>query len=389
MGLGRFLLPAMALGPLVACHPTRSEAARGLSDDDFYMPAEVVVMLDEAGDALQTLDLSVTKTLDPAADATPLSYDFAPGGLKKQVNAQGGSAKPSNAQGSSRPKPTDATGGYKQLDVKPAASPGGNATDSKQFGISYAPYREDHQCKSQDDINSDLQQLSRYYSTVRIYGTDCEQVGKVVQAAKPLGMKIFAGIWDPKNIDEEVKLLQEGVGDNWDLIHFVSVGNEQVNSGQATAADMASAVAEARTLLRQAGFNGPVTTVDTFGAYQRNAQLGEASDHCTINAHAYFDSTISADNAGQWLKNTVDDVRKACPPSKKVVVTETGWPTQGNSNGQAIPGVEEQAAALNSMRSLFAQDPSQVYFFSAFNDLWKDPGSMNTEKYWGINNHAA
>ncbi|PHH79965.1 hypothetical protein CDD80_3250 [Ophiocordyceps camponoti-rufipedis] len=424
-----------------------SEVARSLLDDDF-IPAEVVAMIDEAGDTLQTLDFSFTKTLDPTADPTPLSYDFAPvalkkqvdtqggslkasnaqgssetdfdvagddnqldvfltepldptadaapqsydlapGGLKKQANTQGASTKASNAQGSSKTKP-DATGNYKQLDVQPAATPaGGNATDSKQFGISYAPYRTDHQCKSQDDINSDLQQLSKYYSTVRIYGTDCEQVGKVVQAAKTLGMKVFAGIWDPKNLDEEVKLLQEGVGDNWDMINFVSVGNELVNSNQATAADMASAVEEARNLLRKAGYNGPVTTVDTFNAYQQNVALGNASDHCTINAHAYFDPTISADNAGQWLKKTVDDVRKTCPQEKKVVVTETGWPTQGNTNGQAIPGVEQQAAALNSMRTLFAQDPSQVYFFSAFNDLWKNPGNLNTEQYWGIDNHVA
>ncbi|PFH63308.1 hypothetical protein XA68_14960 [Ophiocordyceps unilateralis] len=369
MGLGRFLLPAMALGPFVASHPAGelSQLDRSLPEADAISLPEIVLMDDETGDHLQTIDISVTHTLEPTTDATP------------QPQGQGSKG----AAGSLPDKPHD---------VQPAASSMGNGTKpapTKQFNIAYAPYRADHGCKSQDEIDNDVQHLSKYYSTLRIYGTDCDQVAKVVKAARASEMNVFAGIWDPKDIENEIKLIQEGVDGNWGIIQFVSVGNELVNSGQATASDMAGAVAEARSRLREAGYQGPVVTVDTFGAYQRNKELGEASDHCTINAHAYFDKEISSPDAGQWLKNTVNDVRNSCPQSKKVIVTETGWPSQGDSNGLAAPGMDEQAAAISSIRQHFAQDPSQVFFFSAFNDLWKSPGNLNTEQYWGINNHTA
>lgn len=46
-----------------------------------------------------------------------------------------------------------------------------------------------------------------------------------------------------------------------------SVGNELVNTGKASASQVVAAIATAKAALKAAGFNGPVTTVDTMSKH--------------------------------------------------------------------------------------------------------------------------
>jgi exo-beta-1,3-glucanase (GH17 family) len=270
-----------------------------------------------------------------------------------------------------------------------AASPNSQkpGKGSNLFGISYAPYRANHQCKSLEDITDDLSRLAGKYSTLRIYGTDCDQVTNVVDAVKSTGMNLFLGIWDIKQVQAEANLIAKGVAGNWDLVKAISVGNELVNSGQASPAEVVGAVKQARQMLRARGYQGPVVTVDTFVATEAHPELCDVSDFCAINAHAFFDSTCEASRSGQWLANTVERVRsKLASPNQKIMVTETGWPVQGVANGMAIPSLQNQRAALGSIRSTFAKSADDVILFSAYNDGWK-PRDMLTfmaDPYFGI-----
>lgn len=247
-------------------------------------------------------------------------------------------------------------------------------------GISYAAYRSDHACKTQADIDDDFAQMKGQYSIVRTYGTDCYQVPYIYLAAKRIGCKVMFGIWDINDVQNEAQLIISGVKGDWGMVHSISVGNELVNNGEASADQVVAAVRQTRQILRRAGYDGPVVAVDTFIAAGENPQLCEESDYCAINAHAFFDSTISAEEAGPWLERTVDDMRGRISSEKQIIVTETGWPTRGPSNGLAVPSMANQKLALESISKSFADKPSNVILFSAFNDLWKG----ERDKYWGI-----
>ena len=255
-----------------------------------------------------------------------------------------------------------------------------------QFGVSYTPYRANQQCKSQDDIDNDFKQLAGKYSLVRIYGTDCDQASMVYTACKANNMKLFLGIWSPSTVQDEAQKIISGVQNDWSMVHTVSVGNELVNNGQATPEELSSAVDQARSQLRDAGYQGPVVTVDTFTAALAHPEMYDSSDYVAINAHAFFDSSTTASQAGDWLKGTVARVQTAIP-NKKVMVTESGWPVEGMSNGEAVPSLENQKAALGSIQETFASTPGDVILFSAFNDLWKkkDAATFDADQYWGIN----
>jgi exo-beta-1,3-glucanase (GH17 family) len=265
-----------------------------------------------------------------------------------------------------------------------AADPSGSG-----FGLAYSPYNMDGTCKTAAQVLTDFASLSNY-GIIRTYGLDCDTIPSVYAACKATGKMLFAGIFDLSDLNDQVSTLIAGVDGDWTSNYTVSVGNELVNSGQASAAEVMSAVSTARGLLRAAGYAGPVVTVDTLAATiepGNSILCGVESDYCAVNAHPFFDSTSTAADAGEWLTTNINTLRGVLAnPSQRIVITETGWPTQGDPNGLAVPSPENQAAALSSIESTFASNPSDVIFLSAFNRQWLkgDTGEFDQEYWFGI-----
>jgi exo-beta-1,3-glucanase (GH17 family) len=63
------------------------------------------------------------------------------------------------------------------------------------------------------------------------------------------------------------------------------------------------------------------------------------------------------------------------------MITESGWPSAGENNGVAVPSQDNQDAAISSLKSSIGND---VLLFQSFNNLWKSPGYLNVEQWWGI-----
>ena len=221
---------------------------------------------------------------------------------------------------------------------------------------------------------------------MRIYGTDCDQVPKVYSAAKSMGVKLMLGIWDIHDVEDEAAKIVAGLDGDWGIVHSISVGNELVNNGQARPEEVIDALRQARQILRKNAYEGPIVTVDTFIATERYPMLCEESDYCAINAHAFFDSTVEAKDAGEWLERTIEQVQLRLSKPMHVIVTETGWPMDGAANGLAMPGLDNQKMALDSIRDVFADRAGDIMLFSAFNDMWKKRtmATFNVDQYWGI-----
>ncbi|AJP41000.1 AVB_G0043050.mRNA.1.CDS.1 [Saccharomyces cerevisiae] len=248
-------------------------------------------------------------------------------------------------------------------------------------GITYSPYNDDGSCKSTAQVASDLEQLTGF-DNIRLYGVDCSQVENVLQA-KTSSQKLFLGIYYVDKIQDAVDTIKSAVESygSWDDITTVSVGNELVNGGSATTTQVGEYVSTAKSALTSAGYTGSVVSVDTFIAVINNPDLCNYSDYMAVNAHAYFDENTAAQDAGPWVLEQIERVYTACGGKKDVVITETGWPSKGDTYGEAVPSKANQEAAISSIKSSCG---SSAYLFTAFNDLWKDDGQYGVEKYWGI-----
>ena len=282
---------------------------------------------------------------------------------------------------------------YSPLASSPSTAPG-NSTNQHclgyidGFGISYSPTHADQTMKTQDEVNADFNTFSEAeeYRLVRLYGSNGHQTALAIKAAKQHpGMQVMAAVFDITRVSSEIQNIISDVDGDWHMIHTVAVGNELINDKEATISQVASAVQTARSLLKRAGYNGCVVTIDTFDSYltPQNRQLCDVSDYVAANAHGYFAGDFAGAGDGDWLRSIHDQVEQACG-GKSVAITETGWPTAGNPEKAAQPGQGAQQDALTSIKEKFPD--GGVIFFEFEDDEWKadQDNPLNIEQHFGM-----
>lgn len=251
------------------------------------------------------------------------------------------------------------------------------------MGICYDLIAADSSCKSSSQMSSDFSYLkSQGYGMVRTYDIGCD-LGKVRDAAIGAGVSLMIGLNSIANLQADLAKLVALMHGNWAGIDTIYIGNELVNSGQASADAVAAAVTTARGILKGAGYNANVVTVDTFVVMRSNPTICSTSDYCAANAHAFFDPNTAASGAGVFVLNAYNAV-KAANGGKRTVITESGWPYKGGCNGKACPGIAEQKAAVNGIISSFAGNAGSMYLFMAYDATYKAAGMFGVEPYFGI-----
>ena len=231
----------------------------------------------------------------------------------------------------------------------------------------------------------------RQYNIVRIYGMGCNIIPIAMKNVLKNGQKLMAGAYlrggdAGEDLSQVVQILKNAVdeyaGGSWDVVRLFSVENERVNDHDMTASATVDAIHRARAQLQDVGFYGSVGAVETVPAMIGNTMICDASDVVMVNCHAFFDTNTAAEKAGAFVQSEIERVKTACS-SKRVVVTESGWPHQGDTNGQAVASPVNQRTAIDSLRRTFNTD---VFIHNAFDSTWKSDSAstFNSERFWGV-----
>ncbi|KAK9460374.1 glycoside hydrolase superfamily [Lipomyces oligophaga] len=263
---------------------------------------------------------------------------------------------------------------------------------SELFGITYSPYTSSGECKPITEITSNLVDIStRGFKTVRLYSPDCSSLEAATAVWESLGLKVILGISlteaystpaGKASADIQIHALEQF--ENWDAVEMVVVGNEAVFNEQISISDLVALIGKVRNVLRSSGYLGPVTTAETPSTLAKNAELICSSvDVLGVNAHPFFDASITPSNAGYFVRTVINQADGLCNHEKNVVILETGWPSAGEgSNGNAVPGPEQQAEAISSIRTE-TEGLNDVVYFTFADDDWKLPGAFGVEQRFG------
>ena len=133
---------------------------------------------------------------------------------------------------------------------------------------------------------------------------------------------------------------------------------------------MVTFIQECTTELRAAGYTGIISTAETVGTFQDNPVLCSAVSeviHCNI--HGYYSASTSSAEAGSFVIQQQQLAESIC--GLQVIVSETGWPSAGGSDGAAVASAADQEIAI---AAIYASTGGDVTWFSPYNDLWKAPG---------------
>ncbi|CDK26212.1 unnamed protein product [Kuraishia capsulata CBS 1993] len=355
----------------------------------------------EAHAAPEVVTVLVTQVVTMAgpgsSDPTTLQTSFVssatePAALPSSVVSSKGASAKSSAKSATKASAKSSGSPYSSSIHSSASSSSAVASSTatsevssyaeKSKGIAYSPYTDSGSCKSSDVIQSDIQLLSAF-DYIRVYAPDCSCVENIM-AVMGDNQKLFAGLYYMDSLTTDIETLSSAVessSQGWDGVYAVSVGNEWVNSGDYSVSQVSAAVSSARSALSDKGYSGYVVSVDTLVAVQDNTDLCDVSDFIAVNSHPFWDGNVLPEDSGTFLKTQIANIYKACGSSKDVLICETGWPTQGDTYGVAVPSKENQ---LTAIKAIVEEVGDQVLMFTTYNDYWKDGGSYGVEKYWGI-----
>lgn len=206
--------------------------------------------------------------------------------------------------------------------------------------------------------------------------------------AASLGMKVNQGFWITSagvdSIEDSVNdLITYGKQNGWDVFDFITIGNEAILSGFCTVLDLISKISSVKSSLNAAGYSGKVTTSEPPATFISSPSLCTDSeiDFVGINPHSYFNTNLYAKDAGSYITQQKSQVEKLC--SKLAFITETGYPSKGDTNGNNVPSAENQAVAI---KSIIESTGGDVTILTTFEDFWKSPGPYGIEQYFGCIN---
>lgn len=202
----------------------------------------------------------------------------------------------------------------------------------------------------------------------------------VPKVAKKLGIKTLVGAWigddrekNQREIDALIDLGQKG------LVDIAAVGNEVLYRNDIPLDELLGHIDRVRKALPE---SIPVGYVDAYYEFSAHPQLTEKCDIILANCYPFWESChidYSLNHMQQMYGQAL-----AAGRGKKVIITETGWPSQGKSLDAAQPSDENFLKYFINTQLWCQKAGIECFYFSSFDESWKVGAEGDVGAYWGI-----
>lgn len=231
---------------------------------------------------------------------------------------------------------------------------------------------------SEEQVKRRVQILRPHTQWLRSFScTDSNEL--IPQAAKALGMKTLVGAWlgnDPEVNEREIEGLIQLAKDGY--VDIAAVGNEVMYRKDLTEDELLGFIYRVKEALPDI----PVGYVDAYYEFSHRPRITEACDVILANCYPYWEG-CPFENSLDYLKKMYRQAVSAAN-GKKVLITETGWPSQGESLKGAVPS-EKNALEYFVNTQMWAMDEAiDMFYFSSFDESWKVGAEGTVGAYWGI-----
>ena len=225
-------------------------------------------------------------------------------------------------------------------------------------------------------IGAELGDVADFSDTVRFYGAAGE-LYPAYEIAHTLGLKTVGTAWlsgdraaNQRELDALIAHCNNG------HVSVACVGNETLLRGDLSAEELIAYMGYVRAGLTDKAI--PVTTSEDVSRLLENPAVRDACDLLMPNIHPYW-GQIQVSEAGN-LFSVAMDALKAAAPGKEIIVSETGWPTEGSETA----GAAEAAAYFTAVRDWSLSTGTQVLWFDAFDEPWKTAAEGAAGAHWGL-----
>lgn len=252
------------------------------------------------------------------------------------------------------------------------------------MGVAFNPLRENHDPEKKlypttAEIDQDLALLAGKVHAVRTYSV-MNGLENVPQLAAQHDLNVTLGAWinsDPIASQQEVdKLISISRADHRNIVRTI-VGNEAIMRNELSVDELIAYLRQVRQQTWR-----PVSTSETWDIWIAHPELADEVDFIATHILPYWEG-IPADKALDYVFARYQQLRSTFP-DKPIVITEVGWPSDGQSIQQAVASTTNQATFLRNFLNRAEQDNLTYYIVEAFDQPWKQTLEGSSGAYWGL-----
>lgn len=256
-----------------------------------------------------------------------------------------------------------------------------NLLDHQMHGICFSPYEGEQEPGdpiSEEQVRSKLALLQPHTRWVRVFS--CTEGNDMIpQLAREYGFKTLVGAWlgeDKKKNEEEVARLIELARAGF--VDVAAVGNEVMYREEMEESELLEYILRVKEALPDT----PVGYVDAYYEFTNRPDITEACDVILANCYPYWEG-CHIDYSLLYMKQMYYQAKQAAQ-GKRVIITETGWPSEGDPLGVADPGYENALKYFINAQRWSQKEDIEMFYFSAFDEGWKVGTEGSVGAFWGL-----
>jgi exo-beta-1,3-glucanase (GH17 family) len=230
---------------------------------------------------------------------------------------------------------------------------------------------------SQEQVYKRIQIIKPYTKWVRSFSC-IEGNEHIPRIATQNGMKTLVGAWlgndlelNEREIEGLIALAKEG------YVDIAAVGNEVLYRNDLSLDQLLAYIKRVKDALP----NIPVGYVDAYYEFSVHPELVENTDVILSNCYPYWEG-CDIDGSLAHMQAMFGQASHAAN-RKKVIITETGWPSQGSGLKGALPSRENAMKYFINTQAWSEMANIDVFYFS-FDESWKVGAEGDVGAYWGI-----
>lgn len=229
-----------------------------------------------------------------------------------------------------------------------------------------------------EQVNRRIQILKPYSKWVRSFSC-IEGNENIPRIAHENGMQTLVGAWlgddlekNEKEIEALIQLANEG------CVDIAAVGNEVMYRGDLTEDQLLEYINRVKEALP----NIPVGYVDAYYEFSHRPRITEVCDVILTNCYPYWEGCPIEHSFNHMLSmfGSASDAGKG----KRVIITETGWPSEGGSLKGAFASNENAMKYFIETQNWSKQNDIEIFYFSSFDESWKVGPEGAVGAYWGL-----
>lgn len=231
---------------------------------------------------------------------------------------------------------------------------------------------------SEEQVRRRMEILKPHIGWVRSFS--CTEGNEwIPRVAKQMGIKTLVGAWlgddddiNQKEIEGLIQLAKEG------CVDIAAVGNEVMYRKDLTEEQLLDFIKKVKAEIPHI----PVGYVDAYYEFSHRPAITELCDVILCNCYPFWEG-CPFEYSLNHMKQMYNQAKDAAN-GKQVIITETGWPSKGESLKGAIPSHNNSRDYFINTQLWSKEEDIPVFYFSSFDESWKVGAEGIVGAYWGI-----